>query len=102
MESATAIQARESSSKAAPPKKDAPLRAKRLRVLARLRKKAAFALLLAPALAVVAVDVVIRGERLATLPLKYVGSYLGAFVESAILWGLLLVAASARRGVGRW
>jgi glucan phosphoethanolaminetransferase (alkaline phosphatase superfamily) len=45
---------------------------------------------------------VIRGERLATLPPKYVGSYLAAFVESAILWGLLLAAASARRGVARW
>jgi glucan phosphoethanolaminetransferase (alkaline phosphatase superfamily) len=83
---------------ARPPKR----RARRLRTLARMRRAAAYALLAAPALAVVAVDVVIRGERLATLPIKYVGSYLGAFVESALLWGLLLAAASARRGAGRW
>lgn len=75
---------------------------RRLRTLARLRRRGALALLLAPALAIVAIDVVIRGERLATLPIKYVGSYLGAFVESAVLWGLLLAASSARRGVARW
>jgi glucan phosphoethanolaminetransferase (alkaline phosphatase superfamily) len=78
------------------------IRSKRLRRLARARRFAAFVLLLAPAMGVVAVDVGLRGARLAELPSRYVGSYFGAFVESTLLWGLLLFAASARRGLVRW
>jgi len=80
----------------------AAIRSKRLRTLARARRLAVVALLVAPALAVVGVDVGIRGQRLAELPARYVSSYFGAFVESTLLWGLLLFAASARRGAGRW
>lgn len=47
-------------------------------------------------------DARIRGDRLASLPLKYLVSYSASIAESAVLWGLLLFAASARRGVFRW
>ena len=43
-----------------------------------------------------------RGERLLQLPPKYVGSYLVAVLESAVLWAVLLASASARRGGFRW
>src|SRR6185312_5571903 len=39
---------------------------------------------------------------LASFPLKYVGSYSASIAESAVLWALLLYAASARRGAFRW
>ncbi|NUQ77381.1 MAG: sulfatase-like hydrolase/transferase [Polyangiaceae bacterium] len=51
---------------------------------------------------IVVVDVRIRGERLLDLSGKHVASYLAAMVESAALWGLLLFAASSRRGPFRW
>ena len=51
---------------------------------------------------IVVVDLRIRGERLFDLSGKHVASYLAAMVESAALWGLLLFAASSRRGPFRW
>jgi glucan phosphoethanolaminetransferase (alkaline phosphatase superfamily) len=77
-------------------------RPSRLRMLARVRRKLAPAILVLPALLVVALDARIRGDRLAALTPKYYVSYAAAFVESAVLWGLLLHAASARRGAFRW
>lgn len=74
----------------------------RLRYFARLRQRFSRAFLLTPALLVLTVDLMIRGDRLLDLRGKYIGSYLGALVESTILWGLLLFAASARRGALRW
>lgn len=74
----------------------------RLRALARARRRYGLLFLAVPPLLVVLVDVRIRGERLLDLSGKHVASYLGAMVESAALWGLLLHAASSRRGVYRW
>jgi glucan phosphoethanolaminetransferase (alkaline phosphatase superfamily) len=51
---------------------------------------------------IVVVDLRIRGERLLDLSGKHVASYMFAMVESAALWGLLLFAASSRRGPFRW
>jgi glucan phosphoethanolaminetransferase (alkaline phosphatase superfamily) len=55
-----------------------------------------------PLLLVVLADAIIRGERLLALRPKYFLSYAGSMLESAALWGLLLFAAAARRGVLRW
>ncbi len=78
------------------------LKTQRLRHLARLRRRFSWTLLLVPVALVLLVDVTIRGSRLLDLRGKYIGSYLGALIESSILWGLLLFGASARRGVLRW
>lgn len=67
-----------------------------------MRRRFSWAVLLAPALLVLFVDITIRGGRLLDLRGKYIGSYLGALVESTLLWGLLLFASSARRGIFRW
>lgn len=45
---------------------------------------------------------VIRGGRLLDLSGKHKASYIAAIIESALLWGVLLYAASSRRGVLRW
>jgi glucan phosphoethanolaminetransferase (alkaline phosphatase superfamily) len=73
-----------------------------MRRLARFRRRFAWVLLLAPLLLVVIADARIRGGRLIGLSPKYVASYAVAMVESALLWGLLLYAASSRRGLYRW
>ncbi len=59
-------------------------------------------LLVLPALLVVAVDIALRGNRLAGLRGRYIFSYGAAVLESAVLWGLLLASASAPRGFFRW
>ncbi|MEO7331178.1 MAG: hypothetical protein ABI193_21565, partial [Minicystis sp.] len=74
----------------------------RLRVLARLRLRWAPLLLGLPIVLVFLVDARIRGDRLIGLSSKYLASYGASLLESAILWGLLLLAASARRGLFRW
>lgn len=73
----------------------------RLRALARARRRYGALLLAAPLVLIVALDARIRGERLLELGGKHVASYLAAMVESAALWGLLLFAASCRRGALR-
>ena len=77
-------------------------RGRRLRAWARARARFWPLVLLVPALLVVLADLTLRGERVLGFPIKYVGSYSAAFVESAVLWGVLLYAASARRGRLRW
>ncbi len=75
----------------------------RLRELAQgHRRFAQILLLLAPLAFVVLVDIKLRGDRLIELSPKYMASYAAAMLESGICWGLLLFAASARRGVYRW
>jgi glucan phosphoethanolaminetransferase (alkaline phosphatase superfamily) len=49
---------------------------------------------------VVALDVSRRGERILAFDREYALSYALAFAESVVLWGLLVFAASRRRGVG--
>jgi len=56
------------------------------------------ALLLAVPVLVVAVDLARRGPRLARLEAAYLFTYFGAIVESCVLWGTLLYAASSRTG----
>jgi glucan phosphoethanolaminetransferase (alkaline phosphatase superfamily) len=53
-------------------------------------------------LLIVLADLRIRGERLLDLSAKHLASYAAAMVESAALWGLLLFAASSRKGPLRW
>jgi glucan phosphoethanolaminetransferase (alkaline phosphatase superfamily) len=74
----------------------------RLRALARRRKKLAPLILAVPILMVVTVDAVIRGGRLLDFSPRYMASYAAAMIESAVLWGVLLYTASARKGVVRW
>jgi len=74
----------------------------RLRRLAFLRRRLKWLVLATPVLLVLAVDVWIRGSRLAELRGKFLGSYAAAIIESAVLWGVLLFSASARRGSIRW
>ena len=73
----------------------------RLRAFARARRRYARILLALPIVLVVLVDVGIRGGRLLDLGPRYLASYGAAVIESALLWGLLLYAASARRGAFR-
>ncbi|APR86724.1 Choline-sulfatase [Minicystis rosea] len=84
-----------------PPSAGTP-RFARLRALARTRRRFAPLLLMVPILLVVLVDAGIRGGRLLDLGPKYLASYAAAMIESALLWGVLLYTASARRGVLRW
>jgi glucan phosphoethanolaminetransferase (alkaline phosphatase superfamily) len=88
---------------AASPRRRAGLqRVARLRLIARVRRRWAPVLLALPILLVFLVDARIRGDRLITLSPKYLASYGASMLESALLWGLLLLAASARRGPFRW
>ena len=73
-----------------------------VRLLARFRTQRVALVLVLPASLVLTVDLALRGDRLLALPSKYFGSYAFALLESALLWGVLLVSASARRGWVRW
>ena len=79
----------------------AVLRRERVRVRT-LRRILGVLLLLLPAIAVVVLDFGRRSERLMQLEGVYRWTYVGAVVESAAVWGLLLYAASRRRGAMRW
>jgi len=83
------------------PRLTAPAR-RALRALARARRRLAPLVLALPILLVVAIDAQLRGDRLLGLGGKHLASYAAAVLESAALWGLLLYAASARRGALRW
>jgi len=65
-------------------------------------RRLAWLVLLAPVLVVVVADFATRGGRLVELPPRYVASYAAAVIESALLWGSLLWAASIRKGGFRW
>ncbi|NUP13151.1 MAG: sulfatase-like hydrolase/transferase [Polyangiaceae bacterium] len=67
-----------------------------------MRRRFGWMLALLPVLSIVLVDVSRRGDRLVSLPPKYIGSYSLAMLESGILWGSLLFVAGARRGVLRF
>ena len=67
-----------------------------------LRKALAVVLLLVPAIAVVVLDFGRRSDRLMQLEGVYRWTYVGAVLESGAVWGLLLYAASRRRGAMRW
>jgi glucan phosphoethanolaminetransferase (alkaline phosphatase superfamily) len=84
------------------PRPRAAARLRRLRTVARLRRRWGWLLLALPLVLVVAADARLRGDRLLDLSGKYLLSYAFAMLESALLWGILLFAASARRGLFRW
>ena len=73
-----------------------------LRAIARRRRWLATLLLTAPPLLVMLVDLSLRGDRLLDLRGKYLLSYGASLIESGVLWGTLLICASARRGATRW
>jgi hypothetical protein len=70
--------------------------------MARARRRLSRVIVVAPLLLIFIVDLAIRGGRLAALRPKHLASYSVAMVESALLWGLLLFAASSRKGAFRW
>lgn len=76
-------------------------RAARRRIVRRARVFAGLVLAL-PTVAVLAVDVALRGNRIAAFPAKYLASYAVALLEGGVLWGVLLSLASGRKGRSRW
>jgi glucan phosphoethanolaminetransferase (alkaline phosphatase superfamily) len=72
-----------------------------LRKIARTRRKYGFLVFIVPALLILATDLAIRGDRLVAMPGRYFGSYVAAAIESGLFWGLLLFAATRRRGIFR-
>ena len=69
---------------------------------ARLRARATILVLLAATIIAVATDLSRRASRLRSLDTIYLLTYAGAVLESALVWGVLLYAASRRRGITRW
>jgi glucan phosphoethanolaminetransferase (alkaline phosphatase superfamily) len=67
----------------------------------RARKFVGPGLLLVLPLTVVAMDIARRSERVLAFEGDYRLTYLAAFVESVVVWGLLLYAASTQRGKRR-
>jgi glucan phosphoethanolaminetransferase (alkaline phosphatase superfamily) len=74
---------------------------RRARRLLRVRPYARAATLLALPLLVLALDFGRRRERIVRFEGEYLYTYLAAILESLVVWGVLLVAASRRRGPGR-
>jgi arylsulfatase A-like enzyme len=68
----------------------------------RVRKPVIPVLLLAVPAVVLVSDFVRRGARIRAFEGEYVLLYAAAIVESAVVWGLLLYAASRRRGALGW
>ncbi len=77
-------------------------RFERLRAFARARRWARWPLLLAVPLSVLVFDVLRRGGRIAEFDDLYRLTYAGALLESAVVWSILLYAASRRRGALPW
>lgn len=74
----------------------------RARARARARRLLGYGLLVVPALAVLAHDLARRGDRIRHFDAKGLFFYAASLLFGAVLWGGLLVAASRRRGRGRW
>lgn len=70
----------------------------RLRRLSKLRRWGAWLLFLVVPVVVVALDFKRRGQRIAAFGHDYRITYLASIAESFCVWGLLLYAASRRRG----
>ncbi len=75
-------------------------RVRELRRVARLRRRFGWLLLSLVPLGVLLVDFLRRGERIREFEGVYVYTYLGALLESAFVWGVLLYAASRRKSSG--
>jgi arylsulfatase A-like enzyme len=63
---------------------------------------AAFAVLCTPFIVVLLFDATKRGDRLLGFDAFHRMTYVGAVVESSLLWGLLVYGASRRKGRWRW
>lgn len=74
----------------------------RLRRWARQRRLLAPLLLLVPSGIVLGMDVMRRSARLGSLDTLNRSFYLASFLESVLVWSLLVHAASRRRGALRW
>jgi len=74
----------------------------RLQRLTRSRRLLAPLLLLVPTLVVLGMDVSRRSARLESLDFWHKGFYLASLIEGALVWAVLLHAASRRRGALRW
>ena len=79
-----------------------PLRLVRARRWVRRRPWLAVLATLVLPVVVLALDFTRRRERIAGFEGEYLYTYLAAIAESVVLWGVLLWAASGRRGFGRW
>ncbi len=77
-------------------------RVRKLRRLARFRRRFGHLTLLAPVVLVLVTDILVRGNRLLNMQPKYWASYAASLVESAAFWAVLLLAASDRKHFGRW
>jgi glucan phosphoethanolaminetransferase (alkaline phosphatase superfamily) len=67
-----------------------------------MRRTLARAIVLAPAVGVLLLDLSLRGPRLAALdPISKI-AYAGTVILGGLLWGTLLLAATRRRGAMRW
>ncbi len=73
----------------------------RLRALVAWRKLGASLLLLVVPLLGVALDFGRRGARIRSFPHEYLLTYVASLAESFLVWGVLLYAASRRRGAAR-
>lgn len=74
----------------------------RLRRVARHRRLLSPLLLLVPTAVVLGMDLSRRSARLGSLDLWHKGYYVASLSEGLLLWCVLLVAASRRRGMLRW
>lgn len=78
------------------------LRRKRHRKLrGRIRRRRALwvmGLCAAPTLWMAFGEIIRRADSIAAFPLKYVGSYAGGIAQSLVFWGVLVYAASRRKG----
>ncbi len=81
---------------------ESPPRVARVRRAIRTRRIVGWVVLCAPMLAAVALDLARRGYRLGSMGWADRGYYALAALEGLVVWGLLLYAASRRRGVVRW
>lgn len=77
-------------------------RAGKLRKFAHWRRRFGWLWVLAPVSLVVTLDASRRWTRLAQMDQYNWGAYLGSIVEACVVWGVLVFAASRRRGWGAW
>src|SRR5690606_10426875 len=73
-----------------------------LKRFSRWRRRFGWLWILAPVLLVVTLDASRRWARLARMDHYNWGAYLGSVVEACVVWGVLVFAASRRRGLGAW
>ena len=73
-----------------------------LRRFALWRRRYGWLWVLAPVFLVVALDASRRGARLMRMDQENWAAYFGSMLEACVVWGVLVFAASRRRGFGAW